>query len=385
MTASSKPGRQAYDFPGQVVLVLQGGGALGAYQLGVYEALHEAGIEPDWVIGTSIGSVNGAIIAGNPPETRLEQMMRFWARVEQKRLSIPWSTWFPGSRAMARFEAMTMGIPGFFSPSCQPLGFDAGGGVEETGFYSTAALRKTLEGLIHLNHLNSGWPRFTLGAVNVCTGRMRYFDSRESRLGIEHILASSALPPAFPAVRIDGEAYWDGGIYSNTPVEAVFDDAKRRSSVVFAVQLWNPAGPEPETIWQVMARHKDIQFSSRAESHLDRQMQMHHLRHVIRELGKKIAEDRHNDPEIETLVAYGCSTTMHLIQLTAPSLDGDDQFKDIDFTTEGVELRRQAGLADTRRMIERRPWEEQVDPAVGVSLHSNSAVAENERDPGAAK
>lgn len=353
------PQRVGPQLRGQVVLVLQGGGALGAYQAGVYEALCEAGIEPDWVIGTSIGAINAALIAGNARENRLARLREFWQRVEQ------------GS-PLAAFATFTRGIPAFFTP--RPLawgGVHASVGLDQASYYSTEPLRQTLADLIEVELLNGKKPRLTVGAVNVRTSEMRYFDSREERLSVDHVMASGALPPAFPAVRIDGEPYWDGGVYSNTPIEAVLDDRPRRDSLIFGVNVWQPAGPEPESIWQVMGRQKDIQYASRADSHIARQKQIHRLRHVIRELEKNLTPERRE--QCKDLASWGCGTTMHVVRLLAPTLASEDYLKDIDFSPAGIRARWQAGLADTQRMIERAPWQAEVDPMEGVVVHELSA------------
>src|SRR6201988_4078876 len=241
---------------GQIVLVLQGGGALGSYQVGVYQALQEAGIEPDWIIGTSIGAINASLIAGNEPQHRLGRVHAFWSRVQREP---HWS--FQGSflgldRRWSQWSTLTQGIPGFFIPN--PLAhagdaFPLGG--NHAGYYSTAPLEHTLAELVNFALINQGRPRLTVGAAHVRTSRMRYFDTRDGRLDVRHIMASGALPPAFPPVRIDGELYWDGGILSNTPTEAVFDDNPRRDSVISSVHLWNPVGAEPTTMADVFNRH----------------------------------------------------------------------------------------------------------------------------------
>jgi NTE family protein len=216
-------------------------------------------------------------------------------------------------------------------------------------------------------------PRLTVGAVNARTGTMRYFDSRHEALGIDHLLASGALPPAFGAVRIDGEPYWDGGIYSNTPIEAVLDDQPRRNSTIFTVQLWNASGEEPESIWDVMAQQKEIEYSSRADSHIARQQQLHRLRHVIAELERRLPREMRRDDAVDRLCAYGCGTVMHVIRLLAPRLAHDDQTKDIDFTAESIAARWQAGLDDTRKALAAAPWRAPVDPLQGVAVHDVSA------------
>jgi NTE family protein len=210
----------------------------------------------------------------------------------------------------------------------------------------------------------------TVGAVNVRTSEMRYFDSREQPVCLEHIMASGALPPAFPAIRIEGEAYWDGGLYSNTPLEAVLDDHPRRDSVIFAVNVWQPTGPEPQSVWEVLGREKDIQYASRADSHIRRQKQLHRLRHVIRELCAQLTPAQRAEPQVQELASWGCGTTMHVAHLVAPRLPGEDHLKDIDFTTQGIRRRREAGHADTLRMIRRAPWRKPVDPIEGVIVHT---------------
>ncbi|MGU7778983.1 patatin-like phospholipase family protein [Burkholderia sp. PU8-34] len=365
----SQPSRM--ELPGQVVLVFQGGGALGAYQLGVYQAMDESGIQPDWVIGTSIGAINAALIAGNPPEHRTRRLTEFWNRVtERTRVHAP--AILPGwNRTFAELMIIGGGIAGFFRPNpASWLGPLARLGVDRASYYMIAPLRDTLVSLVDFDLLNAGRPRVTVGAVNACTGAMRYFDSRDQRLTVEHIMSSGALPPAFPAVRIDGEPYWDGGVYSNTPVEVVLDDKPRRSAVIFSVQMWNPVGPEPESIWQVSERQKDIQYASRTDSHIARQQQIHRLRHVIRELVKHVPEAERATTEVRELAAWGCQTTMRLIKLAAPRLDGDNQLKDIDFTPAGIAARRQAGYDAAMRAIAARPWDVPMDPIEGLTVYS---------------
>jgi NTE family protein len=230
--------------PGQIVLVLQGGGALGSYQVGVYQALHEAGIEPDWIIGTSIGAINASLIAGNEPENRLPRLREFWKRMEQRPI---WNfrTGFPGfSEKLSYWSTITHGIAGFFRPNPLAHAGDAFVlGPEHAGYYMTAPLQKTLEELVDFDLVNRCRPRLTVGAAHVRTSHMHYFDSRDGSITVKHVMASGALPPAFPAVRINGELYWDGGILSNTPTEAVFDDNPHKDSAIFSVHLWNPQAP----------------------------------------------------------------------------------------------------------------------------------------------
>jgi NTE family protein len=359
--------------PGQVVLVLQGGGALGSYQAGVYQALHEAGIEPDWIIGTSIGAINASLIAGNAPQNRLSRLREFWNRMEQKPI---WSNMFPAfSEKLSYWSTLTNGIPGFFRPN--PLahaGDDYPLGADRTGYYSTEPLEQTLTELVDFDLVNSCNPRLTVGAAHVRTSQMRYFDSRDSKLGVKHIMASGALPPAFPAIRIDGELYWDGGILSNTPTEAVFDDNPRRNSLIFAVHMWNPSGAEPTTMAEVLNRHKDVQYSSRIASQIARQQQAHRLRHVISQLAARIPEAERNSDTVRELAGYGCPTRMHVVRLLAPQLDRENHTKDIDFSLSGIRQRWEAGYAHTTAVLDRSPWIGEFDPLSGVVLHEQTEV-----------
>jgi NTE family protein len=362
--------------PRRVVLVFQGGGALGAYQAGVYQALHEAGIEPDWIIGTSIGAINASLIAGNEPENRLDRLEEFWRRMRRKEF---WglSSWPGVSDTASYWSTLLGGIPGFFEPNpFALLGAHYPLGRDKAGFYSTAPLEKTLCDLVDFTLIPRCTPRLTVGAAHVRTSEMRYFDSGETAITARHIMASGALPPAFPAVRIDGELYWDGGILSNTPTEAIFDDNPRRDSLIFAVHMWNPMGSEPETIWEVLHRQKDIQYSSRVVSHIARQQQVHRLRHVVSELVKRIPEDARNDPVVKDLAEYGCLTRMHVVRLLAPRLDNENHTKDVDFSAAGIRQRWEAGYADTARALRRAPWNEPCDPLEGVILHEPIPEAE---------
>jgi NTE family protein len=360
--------------PFQIALVLQGGGALGAYQAGVYEALHEASIEPDWVIGTSIGAINAGLIAGNPPEKRVAHVKEFWRRMHAKDF---WGLahWSGLDMAAAYWSTLFGGIPNFFEPNpLALLGSHYPIGADQAGFYSTAPLAKTLAELVDVNMIARCSPRLTVGAAHVRSGRMHYFDSRDCAITIRHIMASGALPPAFPAVRLDGELYWDGGILSNTPIEAVFDDIPRRDSLIFAVHMWNPIGPEPVSIADVLHRHKDIQYSSRVSTHISRQQQqLHRLRHVVSELAKFVPAEKRNDPVAADLAEYGCLTRMHVVQLLAPRLDNENYTKDADFSATSIRRRWDAGYADATRALQRAVWNDPSDPLEGVILHEPSA------------
>ena len=371
MATALSRGSDRASLPGQVVLVLQGGGALGAYQAGVYQALQEAGVEPDWIVGTSVGAINASLIVGNAPQDRLARLNEFWNRMQRT------SQWdlrgvLPGfGDKWSYWTTLTHGIPGFFTPN--PLAHAGDGyplGPDRAGYYSTAPLQATLSELVDFDLINRGSPRLTVGAAHVRTSQMTYFDSRHCKLDVKHIMASGALPPAFPAVRVDGELYWDGGILSNTPTEVVLDDNPRKDSLIFTVHLWNPAGDEPNTMADVLNRQKDVQYSSRIASQITRHQQTHRLRHVINELAARLPESERDRPEMKELMSYGCQTRMHVVQLLAPQLSRENHTKDVDFSPTGIRQRWDAGYAHTRAVLAREPWVSQFDPLSGVILHT---------------
>ena len=360
--------------PEKTVLVFQGGGALGAYQAGVYQGLHEAGIEPDWIIGTSIGAINASLIVGNSPDNRLPALKQFWDLMAHKSPWHGWPGWERIAQSFSNWQTINSGIPGFFEPN--PIAFSGGNiplGADNAGYYSTAPLEKTLRELVDFSLINCGKPRLTVGAAHVRTSQMKYFDSRDAEISVKHILASGALPPAFPAVRIDGELYWDGGILSNTPSEVVFDDYPRFSSLIFAVHMWHPTGPEPVTMLDVQHRQKDIQYSSRVASHIARQQQTHRLRHIIEQLSEHVPEAIRDSAAVRMLTDHGCTTQMHVVRLLAPRLDNEDQSKDVDFSPAGIRNRWAAGLASARRALDQAPWQGSFDVHEGVILHEPDA------------
>jgi NTE family protein len=355
-------------------LVLQGGGALGAYQAGVFEALHERGLAPDWVVGTSIGAINAALIAGNAPEARVPRLKEFWQRVAQddaldmRHALDPlrqWNTW------LATLSALTRGVPGFFAPR-MPNPFAAGLAVspEAASFYDTAALKASLAQLVDLEQLTlPGAVRLTVSAVQVTSGKLVSFDSARQTLGLEHVMASGALPPGFAPVRIGGELYWDGGLYSNTPLDLVLDDEPRRDTLCFMVDLWCGEGPEPRTLGEVQTRQKDVVYASRSERHIDAYRRMHDLRRTVRALHDSLPREIREKPAMRALGAVGCDTTMHIVRLAYPGRDWQMASKDINFSRGSIDWRWAQGRRDAERAIDHAGWRASVPPHVGVVVH----------------
>src|SRR6202045_51030 len=290
-----------------VALLLQGGGALGAYQGGVYEALAEADIHPDWIAGISIGAINGAIIAGNPPHARVDRLREFWTQVTS---SAPWD-WLGNpfvdfSRSditrnllnqISANLAASFGAAGFFSARPLMPWLQPGGTLGATSFYDTKSLRDTLERLVDFDRINAGITRFSAGAVNVRTGNFAYFDSTTHTIRPEHVMASGALPPGFPAIEIEGEHYWDGGLVSNTPLQWVVEQEPRRDTVAFQVDLWSAHGEFPRNMLEVMTREKEIRYSSRTRAGTDLFKHLQRLRCAAASLLEKLPDELKNSPE----------------------------------------------------------------------------------------
>lgn len=379
----------------RVVLALQGGGALGAYQAGVYQALHENGLAPDWVVGTSIGAINAALIAGNEPDQRLPRLQEFWRRVSQRDILplelIPeiahapdWALRFNIWSATAR--VITRGVSNFFTPRLfNPFALGLPVDPAQASFYDTTPLAATLQELVDFERINNaakapGATRLTVSAVKVTTAELVNFDSEFCQLGVEHILASGAIPPGFPPVRIDGDLYWDGGLYSNTPLETVLDDSPRVDTLCFMIDLWFAEGLEPTTYDQVEARQKAVMFSSRSKRHVEAFNEKHALRRQLHALYEKLPPEVQSDAEIKKLSEMGCNTSMHVVRLQYSGHDWHTSSKDINFSAGSIEWRWQQGYLDAQRALAQSSWLEPYSPEQGIVVHDVYSVQTNEHD-----
>ena len=304
----------------KTVLVLQGGGALGAYQAGAYEALCEAGHTPNWVAGISIGSVNAAIIAGNPPEKRAERLREFWDRVSSWLLGQPLANDDNSRRLFNETSAAlaaASGVPGFFEPRVPPAVLMPQGTPEAISVYDTSPLRATLLELVDFDLLNSGLVRVSLGAVQVKTGNMKYFDTaRGQTVGPEHVMASGALPPGFPPIEIDGQPYWDGGLVSNTPLQFVLEKSgPREDMVIFQIDLFSAKGPVPQSLFEIAQREKEIRYSSRTRLNTDIFCELQAIRRAIRRLRPTLSEQLAGNTDWQLLDRLSCNAAITIVQL----------------------------------------------------------------------
>lgn len=355
----------------RTVLVLQGGGALGAYQAGVYETLAAAGHAPTWLAGISIGAINAALIAGNRPALRVDRLRTFWETVSGSLLADPL---IPGSKARSLFGdisagwAAIFGLPGFFRPRLPPFLFYPEGAPQALSIYDTGPLRETLLKLVDFDLINSGATRLSVGAVNIRTGNFAYFDSAHQTIGPEHIMASGALPPGFPPVEIDGEHYWDGGIVSNTPLEYVMDEHPRKDMLIFQVDLFSARGPMPETLIDAAEREKDIRFSSRTRLNTDVARQAQSLRRAARRLIAKLPEGLRDDPDARLLDAFSCDAAVTIVHLIHRHKNYFTQSKDVEFSRHTVNEHWSAGNDDVRRTLNHTAWRTRTKPRDGVRV-----------------
>jgi NTE family protein len=355
----------------QIALVLQGGGALGAYQAGVYEEIAKLPREAGWVAGVSIGAINAALIVGNPPARRVERLREFWELVSSRVNGLaPW--WDVQRAAFHQFSAAvaaSFGVNGFYTPRVPPPMFQPEGSDAALSYYDSAPLRQTLERLVDFDLINSKRLRLSVGAVNVRSGNSIYFDNTRDRIGAEHIMASGALPPAFAPVMIDAEPYWDGGIVSNTPLQYVLDHRGPGRLLVAQVDLFSARGALPTNLAGVLARHKDIMYSSRTRFNTDRAAQAERdhraLHKLIAELPAKVRER----PDVQRLARACAGHHVDIVHLIYRQSRYEQESKDYEFSRATMQQHWQAGQHDMQRSVAHPDWLAASNPDDGVTVY----------------
>jgi len=356
----------------RIALVLQGGGALGAYQVGVFEGLHEAGLEPDWIAGVSIGGINAALIAGNTPENRLDALTEFWNTVTVRPV---WGFRPQGDnlRKLHNLWSSTttaaLGQPGFFTPNLVSPWLQPRGAPGATSFYDNAQLRETLLRLVDFDRINDGSIRFAVGAVEVATGNFAYFDNAKTVIIPEHVIASGALPPALPMTEIGAYSYWDGGLVSNTPLQHLLDNIRDQNALVFQIDLFSAQGALPRDMMEVLGRIKDIQYSSRTRLTTDVYRQLYALRVQLRSLLERMPDDTLTDADRQARRELAALPAVTIIQMIYQEAVYEGQAKDYDFSRSSMRDHRAAGLRDTRMTLERRDWLAMPTPGEGIVTH----------------
>jgi NTE family protein len=343
----------------RIALLLQGGGALGSYQAGVYQALAEADLHPDWIAGISIGAVNAALIAGNPPEKRIERLREFWEAVSTPPLGVPYLKSLDLDDSTRRFvnQARAFGIllfgaPHFFTPRSPFALFFPGGRAESVSFYDTAPLQATLERLVDFDRINADEMHLSVGAVNVRTGNFVYFDSKSNRIGPSHIIASGSLPPGFPPTEIEGEHYWDGGLVSNTPLEYVLDARPRRDTLAFQVDLWNAEGDVPSDFTESQVRQKEIQYSSRTRAATRQYKRAQKLRLAVANLIRQLPDEARGTPDVKLLEQEADDKVCNIVHLIYRAKSYQGIAKDFEFSRRTMEEHWGSGYDDAVRALQ---------------------------------
>jgi NTE family protein len=358
--------KPSYDY---IVLVLQGGGAQGAYQAGVFEGMAESGYAPNWVAGVSIGAINAALIAGNPVGHRVERLKEFWDLVSSG-LPVSAPTFFDPlhhafNRASAALSAL-VGVPGFYLPRVPPAALLPDGHPDALSIYDTNPLRATLERMVDFDLINQRKVRFSVGSVNVRTGNSTYFDNEHVKIGVDHVLASGALPPAFAPVAIDGEHYWDGGIVSNTPLWYVLDESPLLNGLIVQLDLFSARGELPQNLDQAMERHKDIMYSSKTRFNTTRVAEEDSLRQTLQSLLQRLPPEFKTDADVKALAAACRGPKIDIVHLINRHYSYTASSKDNDFSRSTMIQHWEAGLEDARRTISHPEWLESSNLADGI-------------------
>src|SRR5215467_7114546 len=356
----------------RIALVLQGGGALGAYQAGVYQALHEAEVEPDFVSGVSIGAINAAIIAGNPRRKRLEKLHQWWDMITERKIwhYTPDGDVFRKMRnAASSWMTVTMGQPGFFQPRMHNPWFSLAGAQSALSYYDSAPLYETLLDLVDFSIINDKAVGFAVGAVNVLSGNFIYFDNSQEHIEPEHIMASGALPPALPMIKIGTDHFWDGGIVSNTPLQHLLDQEDKLNTLVFQVDLFSAHGVLPRDIQEVMARHKDIMYSSRTRYTTDVYRRIHNLKLLLAKALAKVPVDQLSDDDKQRLSELADLPELTILHIIYQQKAYEGHAKDHEFSGTSMREHWQSGYEDTRRTLKRQEWMAMPPPGSGVLVH----------------
>lgn len=362
----------------KIACCFQGGGALGAYQVGVLTALDEAGYDPDWFVGTSIGAINAAIAAGNPKKVRIEKMMQFWDRIATPEVIN--SALLPDNMESRKIQhwfsaqsALIFGQPGFFTPRFPPTLSGFYDNPDKLSYYDTSPLKSTLEDLIDFDRINSKKTHLSLGAVEVCSGEIDYFDSLKQKIGPEHIMASGALPPGFPAIEVEGKYYWDGGLSSNSPAAHVLSTVNGvKKLLCFAIHLFDSYGLQPQTIDEVMMRKKDIAFSSHFTKMIELYKQIHALKNSIHILSQFVPQDQKENPELNLCMQRGCESNIGLVRFLYEQDPSEFESKDYEFSKKTIAERIEHGYRDGHKAVRKAPWFAPISKTTGIAVYDMS-------------
>lgn len=360
----------------KIVFVFQGGGALGPFQVGGVESLQEHGYDPEMVVGISIGGMNAAIVAGNPPEKRVAQLKKFWKKIT---VDIPLPhTPFMGLAKVHNYwgaqHALINGQPGFYKPKHLSTWAMNHSLPDQLSFYDTEPLRQTLHEVIDFDYLNAGHVRLCLGVTDLASGDFKFFDSAKEVITADHIMASGALPPGFPAIKINDRYYVDGGVYANTPLSKVLDEfADNEHSIenvlCFMFDLFSASGVLPHSMDGMLERIKDIQFSSHSKRSTSVYATVQNLSHAIKFLAHKLPPEIKKDPEVAAIMKLGNAHRLDLVHVIYHSRRGTElNSKDYNFSSEAAHIHYSQGYSITTQLIETKQseWDKKHNEGVVV-------------------
>lgn len=366
-----------------IACTFQGGGALGAYQVGILHALDDGGYYPNWFVGTSIGAINAAIAAGNPEKVRIEKLYQFWESIASTNCI---DLLFPDDKlsrqihhSLSAHNTMLYGQPGFFYPRFPSPHLGWHDTPDFISYYDTSPLRETLQKFVDFDRLNNKkLTRLCVGAVEICSGQMVYFDSHKQKIGPEHIMASGALPPGFPAVKINDKFYWDGGLASNTPVAYVLNNQDKKRLLCFMVQLFDSYGLDPKTFDEIIKRKKDIEYASRLNRMIEVYKQLQTLKNSVHILSKLVPKELKAELEIKKCIARGKETTIALVSFLCEHDGTELSSKDYEFSKKSISELIAYGYHDGKQAIKKSPWKQKVPTTEGIVLHDMARIKTKE-------
>lgn len=357
----------------RVVFVFQGGGALGAYQVGLFRAFTENDYQPDWLIGTSIGAVNASIIAGNAPQERLEKLMCFWETISQDALP-PFGTQHESFRRYFNFlsaeRSLITGVEQFFYPNIRFPWLAHDTTPDQISYYVIEPLKQRLTEIIDFDRINKGDIRLTLSSVEIEHGKTVYFDNQKETITPEHILASAALPPGFPAVKINGKYYWDGGIYSNAPSRILLTEGTKVKTLCILAHLFDSYGLLPTNLDDVLKRHKDIQYASHTQAQMENYKIIYQLRHALSKIANHLPASLINDPEVKHMLAANENLApLHFARFLYDAPVSELSSRDYEFSKLSMVERMTAGYEDVSRVLKYAPWFDVTGEEEGIIFH----------------
>lgn len=357
----------------KTAFIFAGGGALGAYQVGIFHGLTEQGYHPDWLIGTSMGAINCAIIAGNKPEDRMAKLEGFWNTIATKLPPVPNHL---NNIYLERIQHMVsasitelLGQPGFFRLRDVNPWFSIESTADKLSYYDTTELRNTLLQFIDFDLIKKQEVRLSMGAVHVVTGALVYFDNTKIEITVDHVMASAAIPPAFPAICIDKQFYWDGGVHSNTQINLLLTENEPLTYLCFMVNLFDSYGTRPTNMDDVLKRQKDITYSSHHRQSIQVYRQIHNLRHAIKHLSDNLSPDKKKDPELEKLMELGRSSILHVVRFHTKGKISELSSKDFEFSLPTIHDRIEEGKQDVCRIMQNMTWKTSDGEDTGLVLY----------------